>query len=146
MALDPRTPVVVGVGQVVVRPDAATAPAQRPEPVELMAEALFKAAEDCDGTAPGAGAPAGRALLQRAGSLRVVSPLGWHTHNPALQVAARLGFAEGDEPSELMLTSVGGNTPQALMHDALPGRRPGRPRRRARDRSRGHVHPRLVEA
>ena len=83
-----------------------------------MAEALIRAAEDCDGAAPGAGAPAGQALLRRAGSLRVVSPLGWHTRNPALQVAGRLGFAEGDEPSELMLTSVGGNTPQALMHDA----------------------------
>jgi acetyl-CoA C-acetyltransferase len=33
-------------------------------------------------------------------------------------VAGRLGFADGDEPSELMLTTVGGNTPQALMHDA----------------------------
>jgi acetyl-CoA C-acetyltransferase len=118
MALDPRTPVVVGVGQVVVRPDPATEPSQRPEPVELMAEALLEAAADCDGAAPGGGAGAGRALLRRAGSLRVVSPLGWRTRNPALQVAGRLGFAEGDEPAELMLSSVGGNTPQALMHDA----------------------------
>jgi acetyl-CoA C-acetyltransferase len=118
MALDPRTPVVVGVGQVVVRPDAATEPSQRPEPVVLMAEALLEAAADCDGSGPGADAPAGRTLLRRADSLRVVSPLGWHTHNPALQVARHLGFAEGDEPAQLMLTSVGGNTPQALMHDA----------------------------
>ena len=118
MAFDPRTPVVVGVGQVVVRPDPATEPAQRPEPVVLMARALQRAAEDCDGAAPGADAPAGRTLVHRAGSLRVVSPLGWHTRNPALQVAGRLGFAEGDEPPELMLSSVGGNSPQALMHDA----------------------------
>ncbi len=47
-----------------------------------------------------------------------MSPLGWRTRNPALQVAGRLGFAEGAEPAELMLTAVGGNTPQALMHDA----------------------------
>ena len=33
-------------------------------------------------------------------------------------MALRLGFAEGDEPSQLMLSAVGGNTPQALMHDA----------------------------
>ena len=52
-------------------------------------------------------------------------PLGWHSVNPALQVAGRLGFAEGDEPSELMLSAVGGNTPQALMHDACRGHQPG---------------------
>jgi acetyl-CoA C-acetyltransferase len=118
MTLDPRSPVVVGVGQVVVRPDPATEPAQRPEPVELMARALVTAAEDCDGADPGGAARAGRTLLRRADSLRVVSPLGWHTRNPALQVAGRLGFPEGSEPAELMLTAVGGNTPQALMHDA----------------------------
>ena len=33
-------------------------------------------------------------------------------------VAARLGFAEGDEPAELMVSSIGGNNPEALMHDA----------------------------
>jgi acetyl-CoA C-acetyltransferase len=118
MTLDPRTPVVVGVGQVVERPDPAREPAQRPEPVELMAGALVKAAEDCDGVAAGGPARAGRTLLRRAGSLRVVSPLGWHTRNPALQVAGRLGFADGEEPGELVLSAVGGNTPQALMHDA----------------------------
>ena len=118
MALDPRTPVVVGVGQVVTPPDAPVHPAERPEPVELMARALRAAAEDCDGVPAGGTASAGAALLTRADSIRVVVPLGWHTVNPALQVAARLGFAEGDEPAQLMLSSVGGNTPQALMHDA----------------------------
>ena len=118
MALDPRTPVVVGVGQVVTPPDAPLTPGERPEPVELMARALRAAAEDCDGVPAGGSASAGTALLARADSLRVVVPLGWHATNPALQVAARLGFAEGDEPAELMLSAVGGNTPQALMHDA----------------------------
>jgi acetyl-CoA C-acetyltransferase len=118
MALDPRTPVVVGVGQVVTRADAPLEPAERPEPVALMAMALRAAAEDCDGAAPGAAAPAGDTLLRRADSLRVVVPLGWHSANPAFQVAHRLGFAEGDEPAQLMLSSIGGNTPQALMHDA----------------------------
>ncbi len=118
MALDPRTPVVVGVGQVLTPPDAGLAPEQRPEPVELMARALRAAAEDCDGAASGGPAAAGHSLLARADSIRVVVPLGWHTVNPALQVAARLGFAEGDEPAQLMLSAVGGNTPQALMHDA----------------------------
>ena len=83
-----------------------------------MARALRAAAEDCDGAAPGGPAPSGRALLRGADSVRVVVPLGWHSANPPLQVAWRLGFAPGDEPAQLMLSSVGGNTPQALMHDA----------------------------
>jgi acetyl-CoA C-acetyltransferase len=118
MPLDPRTPVVVGVGQVVTPPDAPLEPADRPEPVDLMAMALRTAAEDCDGAAPGGATPAGSALLRRADSIRVVVPLGWHSANPALQVAGRLGYRAGDEPRELMLTAIGGNMPQSLMHDA----------------------------
>ncbi len=118
MALDPRTPVVVGVGQAVTPPDAGVEPAERPEPLELMVRALRAAAEDCDGGPPGGGAASGHTLLRRADSIRVVLPLGWRSVNPALLVASRLGFAEGDEPPELMLSAVGGNAPQALMHDA----------------------------
>jgi acetyl-CoA C-acetyltransferase len=118
MTLDPRTPVVVGVGQVATPPDAGLDPAARPEPLALMVAALQAAAEDCDGVAPGAAAPAGRALIARADSIRVVASLGWPTPNPALLVASRLGFAAGDEPPELMVSSIGGNNPQALMHQA----------------------------
>ncbi len=118
MALDPRTPVVVGVGQVMTPPDAGLAPTERPEPLELMTAALRAAAEDCDGVEAGAGAPAGHALIRRADSIRVVAPLGWHTVNPALLVAERLGFGEGDGPAQLMVSAIGGNAPQALMHDA----------------------------
>ena len=118
MAPDPRTPVVVGVGQVATPADAGLGPAERPEPLALMTAALLAAAEDCDGVAPGGAAPAGRALLARADSIRVVASLGWSTPNPARLVAARLGRAEGDEPAELMVSSIGGNNPQALMHDA----------------------------
>ena len=61
MALDPRTPVVVGVGP---GRDAArrrrSTPAERPEPLELMTAALRAAAEDCDGAPAGGSAPAGR--------------------------------------------------------------------------------------
>jgi acetyl-CoA C-acetyltransferase len=117
-ALDPRTPVVVGVGQVTVRPDPDLSPAERPEPVDLMALALEAAAEDVDGAAPGGPAPAGRALVSRADSIRVVLPFGWRSVNPPLLVAERLGFAAEDAPAELMLTAIGGNNPQALMHDA----------------------------
>ena len=146
MALDPRTPVVVGVGQVMTPADAALDPAERPEPLELMAMALRAAAEDCDGVAAGRRRAGGHALIRQADSIRVVVPLGWHSVNPALLVAERLGFAEGDEPAELMLSAIGGNTPQALMHDACRGHQPRRPRRRAGHRGRGHVHPRAVPA
>jgi acetyl-CoA C-acetyltransferase len=118
MALDPRTPVVVGVGQVSTPPDAGLDPSARPEPLDLMSAALVAAAEDCDGVAPGAAAPAGRALIGRADSIRVVASLGWSPPDPARLVAARLGYAEGDVPAELMVSSIGGNNPQALMHDA----------------------------
>ncbi|HEY6428719.1 MAG TPA: hypothetical protein VIX84_15970, partial [Acidimicrobiales bacterium] len=87
MALDARTPVVVGVGQVTTWPDPAIEPAERPEPLELMVRSLRAAAEDCDGSPAGGPAPAGQALLRRADSLRVVLPLGWRTVNPALLVA-----------------------------------------------------------
>jgi acetyl-CoA C-acetyltransferase len=118
MALDPRTPVVVGVGQVTIHPDAQTDPAERPEPVELMAMALRAAAQDADGVGPGGAAPAGNALIRRADSLRVVVPLGWRAVNPPLLVAARLGFDPDSVPAELVLTAIGGNAPQAVMHDA----------------------------
>jgi acetyl-CoA acetyltransferase len=118
MALDPRTPVVVGVGQVSTPADAGLAAADRPEPLELMTAALRAAGEDCDGAAAGAPAPAGSALLGRADSVRVVAPLGWHAVNPALAVASALGYHAGAEPRQLMVSAVGGNSPQALMHDA----------------------------
>ena len=54
MALNPRTPVVVGVGQITIGPDTGTDPAERPEPVELMARALRAAAEDATGASPAA--------------------------------------------------------------------------------------------
>jgi acetyl-CoA C-acetyltransferase len=117
MSLDPRTPVVVGVGQITVHPDRDADPSERPEPVELMTRALRAAAEDVDGVRAGGTAPAGTALLSRADSLRVVLPLGWRSVNPPLLVAQRLGFSD-DAPRELMVTAIGGNNPQALMHDA----------------------------
>jgi len=121
VTLNPRTPVVVGVGQVATPADAGLDPAARPEPLALMTAALRAAAEDCDGAPVGGTAPAGHRLIESADSIRVVASLGWPVPNPARLVAARLGFAGGDEPAELMVSSIGGNNPQALMHDACLG-------------------------
>ena len=114
MPLDPRTPVVVGVGQVTSRPDPAVPPERRPEPLDLMVAALRSAAEDCDGAPPGGAAPAGDRLLARAGSLAAVDALTWPAPNPALLAADRLAIA----PAELVRSGTGGNSPQSLLHRA----------------------------
>ncbi len=114
MTLDPSTPVIVGVGQVTNRPDpGAPGPlTDRPEPIGLMVDAVRAAVEDCDGSAPGGSAPAGRRLLSRSQSLRVANPLSWHYENPGLLVAEGLGI----EPAQLMVTTTGGNNPQSMVN------------------------------
>ena len=108
MPLDPRTPVIVGVGQTVRRPPE-TAPTAAEveasaEPVDMMVEALRAAAADSGARSD---------LLARADSVRVVSLLSWAYADPGALVAARLGAS----PRETLLTSTGGNSPQALLND-----------------------------
>lgn len=103
-----RTPVLVGVGQVVARPDEAVELVDRQEPVALMARALEAAAADCGG------GDAGRRLLERADALRVVQPVSWRYLNPGAAVAGRLALA----PAELAQGPIGGNTPLAMAAEA----------------------------
>jgi acetyl-CoA C-acetyltransferase len=99
VALDPRTPVLVGVGQVVRRdPD----PTSASEPLDLMLEASRRAADD-----------AGGRLLSRLDSIRVVSALSWRYVNPGLAIGERLGVT----PRQTVLTSTGGNSPQLLVNE-----------------------------
>ncbi|HET6793622.1 MAG TPA: acetyl-CoA acetyltransferase [Acidimicrobiales bacterium] len=108
MALDPRTPVVAGVGQLVRRPAAQPTPewvSSLSEPVDMMAEALRAAAADSG---------AGSDLLARADSVRVVSLLSWPYRDPAALLADRIGAA----PRQRLVSAVGGNSPQALVNDA----------------------------
>jgi acetyl-CoA C-acetyltransferase len=110
VALDPRTPVLVGLGQVTERPHPGLPLTDRPEPVELMSQALRVAGED---TRAGDG---GRRLLELAQSIRVIVPLSWPYTNPGVLVSKRLGI----EPDELALTVIGGNSPQTVVnHTAL---------------------------
>jgi acetyl-CoA C-acetyltransferase len=111
MVIDPRTPIIVGVGQVTNRPDNGEA-AARPEPVELMAQAVLAAAEDCSGARAGGVAGVGQGLLQRAQSLRIVNPRSWEYINPGELVAEQTGM----EPRQLILTTGGGNNPQRLIN------------------------------
>jgi acetyl-CoA C-acetyltransferase len=66
-----------------------------------MARAIQAAADDAGLSAPPA-----------ADSLRVVSTLSWRYQNPAYVVARRIGL----EPHELAVTTMGGNSPQALVN------------------------------
>lgn len=100
MALDPRTPVLVGAGQIVQRegPEAAL------EPVALMAEAARAAALD-------AGAPG---LLADVGSVRVVRAVSWRYGDPGALVARLVGA----QPAHTAVSPMGGNTPQSLVNGA----------------------------
>jgi acetyl-CoA C-acetyltransferase len=95
---DRRTPVIVGVGQHVHRPDEP-APTS---PVELMGEAVRAAAAD----AGLAGVPSS------VDSVRVVSLLSYRAGNPAWLLAEQLGISA----REHAYTTVGGNTPQSLVN------------------------------
>ena len=98
MTLDPRTPVIIGVGQVVQR---ATGLDDAREPLDLMVEAIEAAAAD----AKLAGPPP-------ADALRVVQLLSWRYRDPARLIAEVLG----QSPRELAYTTPGGNTPQMLVN------------------------------
>lgn len=97
MALDPRSPVLIGVGQAVHH--AAGLDDAR-SPVELMADAARAAAAD-----------AGLAGVPRPDSVRAVSLLSWRYRDPAHFVAAALGL----DGVHTGLYDSGGNSPQDLL-------------------------------
>ena len=97
--MDPRTPVIVGGGQLSQRVDRGEPSL---EPIDLLAEAARLAAADAD--APGA--------LAGVDSVRVVSLLSWRYRDPGALVAARIGAS----PRHSGYTTPGGNTPQSLVN------------------------------
>src|SRR5919201_1612053 len=102
MALDPRTPVIVGAGQVVRREPRLD---ETCEPAAMIADALRAAAHDSG---------AGDALLRGADSVRCVPVIGWHYPDVAAVVAEDLGAV----PRETVQSSpVGGDGPQLLVND-----------------------------
>jgi acetyl-CoA C-acetyltransferase len=98
MALDPRTPVIVGVGQHLQRIDD---PLQALAPAPFIAEAIRIASRD-----------AGLASIPDVDSLRVVGFLSWRYRDPARFIAEELGIST----RETVITSMGGNSPQSLMN------------------------------
>lgn len=103
MALDPRTPVLVGGGQWSNRVDRGDDPV---EPVDLLVEAARRAAADSGAADPGK-------LLAAVESVRVVQLLSWRYRDPGRLVGERIGATS---LRHTMYTTPGGNTPQALVN------------------------------
>ncbi|HEX5143796.1 MAG TPA: acetyl-CoA acetyltransferase [Mycobacterium sp.] len=97
MALDPRTPVLIGYGQV---NQHAADPATALEPVALMAQAARVAADP--------------RVLEAVDAIRVVNLLSWRYRDPGLA----LGELIGAKSAATRYTGVGGNVPQSLVNQA----------------------------
>jgi acetyl-CoA C-acetyltransferase len=91
----PRTPVLVGYGQVNQRDEDASV-----EPIDLMAAAAREAADP--------------RLLRAVDSVRVVNILSWRYRDPGRLLAAQIEAAD----ATTRYTGVGGNVPQTLVNQA----------------------------
>lgn len=98
MALDPRTPILVGQGQVLQRIDDPTVAL---DPIHLMAQAVGLAARD-----------ATLAHVPEPGAMFAVRSFSTQHSNPAQGVADLIGIS----PRRCGLTPPGGNMPQTLMN------------------------------
>ncbi|MAE93914.1 MAG: acetyl-CoA acetyltransferase [Deltaproteobacteria bacterium] len=108
MTPDPRTPVLVGAGQVLQR---AEDPREAQEPLLLMAEAAERAAED-------AGAPD---LLRRLDAIRVPKGL-WSYSNPGAWLAQRFGAVR----PETQLGVISGTTVLKMLAESADDIQAGR--------------------
>jgi acetyl-CoA C-acetyltransferase len=99
MPVDPRTPVLIGYGQVNHR-DEIDPEARSVEPVDLMAAAARQAADS--------------KVLEAVDSIRVVNVLSAHYRDPGLLLGERIGAAD----FTTMYSPVGGNVPQSLVNQA----------------------------
>ncbi len=96
--VDPRTPVVVGVGQVNqrVRPEDARSP------VGLFVDAARLAADDC-----------GVTILPMVDTVAVAQIGSWGYHDPGALAARELRI----EPRSTVISTVGGDSPQLLVNE-----------------------------
>ncbi|MBK5287152.1 MAG: acetyl-CoA acetyltransferase [Acidimicrobiia bacterium] len=97
MTIDPRTPVIVGVGQVTQRTGD---PMTSLEPIDLLADAARSAVADAGG--PGLAFD----------TVAVVEIMSWRYPDPAALLARRLGIA----PRTSVVSSTGGNSPQMMVN------------------------------
>ena len=108
MPIDPRTPVIVGVGQVVNRPIVADL-TTRTQPVALMVEALRLAGLDATRRVEERSA-----LLEQLDELTAIPSFVWRAHDPARAVAEGLGI----HVARTRVAFAGGTAPQTLLFDA----------------------------
>lgn len=99
MSLDPRTPVIIGVGQRSQRVDRGE---PELEPIDLMVVAARSALED-----------AGVGDASAVDSIRTVGLLSWRYTDPGSLVAERLGVGH---PVDSAIAAMGGNSPQMLLN------------------------------
>ena len=95
-----RIPVIVGVGEIVDRPQEIAAGL---EPLTLLVEALKRAEAD-----------SGAKLLGEIASLDIVNFLSWRYQDPAQQLSERLGI----QPAHAYYGPVGGESPIRYLHEA----------------------------
>ncbi|MDT5146535.1 MAG: acetyl-CoA C-acetyltransferase [Mycobacterium sp.] len=99
MTVDPRTPVLIGYGQVNHRDDID--PATRSvEPVDLMVAAAREAASS--------------RVIEAVDSIRVVNILSAQYRDPGLLLGRRIGAAD----FTTLYSPIGGNVPQSLVNQA----------------------------
>jgi acetyl-CoA C-acetyltransferase len=101
MAVDPRSPCLIGVAQRTVR--AGEGPS--PEPLELWQDVTRRAAAD---------AGAAGDVLASVDSLQIVYCMAWPYDRPVDRLADALGIA----PRHRLYSGIGGTTPQVLVDDA----------------------------
>jgi acetyl-CoA C-acetyltransferase len=102
VTLDPRTPVIVGVGQYNHHADGID---DAMEPVALMERAVLEASADAGLDGPPV-----------PDSIRVVNVIGWRYRNAPRFLAERLNVDHGPGGAELAESAPGGNSPQALVN------------------------------
>ena len=90
MTISPRTPVIIGVGQITDRPSPTATYAERPEPLDLMVSALERAVDD---------AHARGGLLAALEEIVAIGSFTWKTADPALLVAECLGVTCFSKPT-----------------------------------------------
>ena len=97
MSIDPRTPVIVGVGQVTQKLED---PSAGSEPIDLLAEAGRTALADSGG----------RNLT--VDTIAVAAIISWRYPDPAALLGRRLGI----EPRTTIHSTTGGNSPQMILN------------------------------
>ncbi len=99
--IDPRTPVLVGAGQVMQRLDD---PSQAREPIDLLEDAARAAGADARST---------RSVVGMLDTIAVVDMVSWKYPDPGALLGRRLGV----EPRTTITTTLGGNSPQLLVNE-----------------------------